>query len=193
MGKRECWWLPAPLAISPVEIPNIRCLRAQYPLFAVSPEAADGRLRRWVYGGVFALPQPLGGAIFSGSDTRSVYGRTHLNRAPRHKPPTLGATCLLVTATQSNGRTAIRPFTIETPEADLEDLRARVVATRFPEKETVEDSSQGPRLATMQALARYWAEDYDWEQVRGETEGPTALHHRDRRPGHPFHSRSLGP
>ena len=62
-----------------------------------------------------------------------------------------------VTATQSNGRTAIRPFTVETPEADLEDLRARVVATRFPEKETVEDSSQGPRLATMQALARYWA------------------------------------
>ena len=69
-----------------------------------------------------------------------------------------------VTATQSNGRTAIRPFTIETPEADLEDLRARVVATRFPEKETVEDSSQGPRLATMQALARYWAEDYDWSK-----------------------------
>src|SRR5688500_16106506 len=69
-----------------------------------------------------------------------------------------------VTAKQSNGRTAIRPFTIETPEADLEDLRARVVATRFPEKETVEDSSQGPRLATMQALARYWAEEYDWRR-----------------------------
>src|SRR5215218_4242447 len=69
-----------------------------------------------------------------------------------------------VTATQSNGRTAIRPFTIETPEADLDDLRARIVATRFPEKETVEDSSQGPRLATMQALARYWAEEYDWRE-----------------------------
>ena len=60
--------------------------------------------------------------------------------------------------------TAIRPFTIDTPEADLADLRARVDATRFPEKETVEDSSQGPRLATMQALARYWAEDYDWQK-----------------------------
>ncbi len=98
-----------------------------------------------------------------------------------------------VTAKQSNGRTAIRPFTIETPEADLDDLRARIVATRLPEKETVEDPSQGPRLATMQALARYWADRVRLAQVRGETEGPTALHHRDRRPGHPFHSRSLGP
>jgi pimeloyl-ACP methyl ester carboxylesterase len=58
--------------------------------------------------------------------------------------------------------TAIRPFTIETPEADLDELRARIAATRWPDKETVEDQSQGPRLATMQALARYWAEEYDW-------------------------------
>jgi pimeloyl-ACP methyl ester carboxylesterase len=69
-----------------------------------------------------------------------------------------------VTATQSNGRTAIRPFTIETPEADLEDLRARIAATRWPEKETVEDQSQGVPLATMQALARYWATEYDWRK-----------------------------
>src|SRR4051794_32351044 len=60
--------------------------------------------------------------------------------------------------------TAVRPFRIETPEADLDDLRARIVATRWPEKETVEDLSQGPRLATMQALARYWAEEYDWRK-----------------------------
>jgi pimeloyl-ACP methyl ester carboxylesterase len=60
--------------------------------------------------------------------------------------------------------TTTRPFTVETPEADLEDLRARVAATRFPERETVEDDSQGPRLATMRALARYWAEEYDWRK-----------------------------
>jgi pimeloyl-ACP methyl ester carboxylesterase len=59
---------------------------------------------------------------------------------------------------------AIRPFTIETPEADLVDLRARVAATRWPEKETVDDLSQGPSLATMQALARYWADEYDWRK-----------------------------
>jgi len=45
---------------------------------------------------------------------------------------------------------AIRPFTIETPEADLEYLRARIAAPRWPEKETVEDGSQGVQLATMQ-------------------------------------------
>jgi len=65
---------------------------------------------------------------------------------------------------KSADATAIRPFTIETPEADLDDLRARIAATRWPEKETVEDLSQGPPLATMQALARYWAEEYDWRK-----------------------------
>ncbi len=61
--------------------------------------------------------------------------------------------------------TAIRPFAIDVPEADLDDLRRRIVATRFPEKETVADQSQGTQLATTQALARYWATDYDWRKV----------------------------
>jgi pimeloyl-ACP methyl ester carboxylesterase len=60
--------------------------------------------------------------------------------------------------------TAIRPFVVDVPQADLDDLRRRIAATRFPEKETVADQSQGPRLATMQALARYWVEDYDWRE-----------------------------
>jgi len=60
------------------------------------------------------------------------------------------------------GDATIRPFTIKTPEADLDDLRARLVATRWPNKEPVEDPSQGVQLATMQALARYWTEEYDW-------------------------------
>src|SRR4051794_18952119 len=60
--------------------------------------------------------------------------------------------------------TAIRQFRIETPEADLEDLRARLAATRFPEKETVDDFSQGVPLATMTALARYWHDEYDWRK-----------------------------
>jgi hypothetical protein len=69
-----------------------------------------------------------------------------------------------VRAEMTADATAIRPFTIETPEADLEDLRSRIAATRWPEKETVDDLSQGPQLATMQALARYWAEEYDWRK-----------------------------
>src|SRR5213592_291445 len=58
----------------------------------------------------------------------------------------------------------IRPFQIDVPEDELIDLRRRIEATRWPEKETVEDQSQGPRLATMQALARYWATEYDWRK-----------------------------
>jgi pimeloyl-ACP methyl ester carboxylesterase len=68
----------------------------------------------------------------------------------------------VVMTEKSADATTIRPFTIETPEADLDDLRARIAATRWPEKEPVDDLSQGPPLATMQALARYWAEEYDW-------------------------------
>jgi pimeloyl-ACP methyl ester carboxylesterase len=60
--------------------------------------------------------------------------------------------------------TAIRQFRIETPEADLDNLRARLAATRFPEQETVDDFSQGVPLATMQALARYWHDEYDWRR-----------------------------
>jgi pimeloyl-ACP methyl ester carboxylesterase len=73
-----------------------------------------------------------------------------------------------VTIEKSADATAIRPFTIETPEADVEDLRARIAATRWPEKETVPDDSQGVPLATMQTLARYWATDYDWRRCEAE-------------------------
>ena len=71
---------------------------------------------------------------------------------------------MVVTTAKSADATAIRPFTIETPEADLDDLRARIAATRWPEKEPVEDRSQGVQLATMQALVRYWATEYDWRK-----------------------------
>jgi pimeloyl-ACP methyl ester carboxylesterase len=69
-----------------------------------------------------------------------------------------------VTTEKSTDATAIRPFTIDTSEKDLDDLRARIEATRWPEEETVDDISQGPQLAMMQALARYWAEEYDWRK-----------------------------
>jgi pimeloyl-ACP methyl ester carboxylesterase len=58
----------------------------------------------------------------------------------------------------------VRPFTIDTREDDLKDLRARIEATRWPEKEPVDDQSQGVQLKTIQALARYWATEYDWRR-----------------------------
>ena len=60
--------------------------------------------------------------------------------------------------------TSVRPFEINIPKEDLADLRRRIEATRFPEKETVADFSQGVQLAMMKALAKYWATDYDWSK-----------------------------
>lgn len=63
-----------------------------------------------------------------------------------------------------NKISAIRELQIKAPEAELDDLRKRIKATRWPEKETVNDPSQGVQLATMQKLARYWADEYDWRK-----------------------------
>ena len=60
--------------------------------------------------------------------------------------------------------TAVRPFHVGFSDAELEDLRRRIKATRWPERETVTDDSQGVRLALMQALAQHWATDYDWRK-----------------------------
>src|SRR3954451_3312676 len=63
------------------------------------------------------------------------------------------------------GATEVRPFTVDIPDADMEDLRARIAATRFPGKETVDDTTQGVQLAAMQALVRYWGSEYDFGRV----------------------------
>ena len=66
---------------------------------------------------------------------------------------------------QTTDKTAIRPFHVDVPEAELIELRRRINATRWPERETVTDATQGVQLATTQKLARYWATDYDWRKV----------------------------
>ncbi len=71
-------------------------------------------------------------------------------------------------ATCQAAEPAIRPFTYHAPQAELDDLRRRIVATRWPEKEPVADASQGVQLATMQKLARYWATDYDWRKCEAK-------------------------
>ena len=68
------------------------------------------------------------------------------------------------TEVSAGGNTDIREFQIDCPELELDDLRRRISATRWPERETVDDDSQGVPLATMQELARYWATDYDWRR-----------------------------
>src|SRR5262245_41096488 len=66
--------------------------------------------------------------------------------------------------TQAADKTAIRPFHVEVPEAELTELRRRINATRWPDRETVTDQSQGVQLATVQQLARYWATEYEWRK-----------------------------
>jgi pimeloyl-ACP methyl ester carboxylesterase len=60
---------------------------------------------------------------------------------------------------------AVRPFRVHFPDAELVELRRRIAATRWPEQETVKDESQGPQLATLRKLARYWETEYDWRKV----------------------------
>jgi pimeloyl-ACP methyl ester carboxylesterase len=77
-----------------------------------------------------------------------------------------GAFSLLSTPLAAATETgAIRPFRVDVAEADLVDLRRRIAATRWPDKETVADQSQGVRLATIQQLRRYWQTGYDWRKM----------------------------
>jgi pimeloyl-ACP methyl ester carboxylesterase len=70
-----------------------------------------------------------------------------------------------VAQAKSSDKTAIRPLRVHVPESQLVDLRRRIKATRWPERETVTDASQGVQLATMQKLAHYWSTGYDWRKV----------------------------
>jgi pimeloyl-ACP methyl ester carboxylesterase len=69
---------------------------------------------------------------------------------------------------QVTDKNAIRPFHVNVPEAELTELRRRINATKWPERETVTDASQGVQLSTMQQLARYWATDYDWRKIEAK-------------------------
>ena len=66
---------------------------------------------------------------------------------------------------QAVTKDTIRPFHVNVPEAELTELRRRIKETRWPERETVGDQSQGVQLATIQALARYWVTEYDWRKI----------------------------
>jgi pimeloyl-ACP methyl ester carboxylesterase len=71
-------------------------------------------------------------------------------------------------STSVEAATEIRPFNVEFPEEAIDDLRRRIAATRWPSKELVADRSQGVQLATAQALARYWIEEYDWRKCEAK-------------------------
>jgi pimeloyl-ACP methyl ester carboxylesterase len=89
---------------------------------------------------------------------------------------------------------AIRPFRVDIPQAALDDLRKRVVATRWPDKETVPDRSQGAQLADLQALVRYWGTDYDWRKLEAKLNAlPQFITNIDGLDIHFIHVRSRQP
>jgi hypothetical protein len=83
-------------------------------------------------------------------------------------PPVVAATGAAVAARASGAALAqdgaIRPFRVNIPQSALDDLRGRLLSTRWPGKETVGDRSQGVQLATLRELVRYWTTEYDWRK-----------------------------
>src|SRR3982074_262929 len=73
-----------------------------------------------------------------------------------------------MTETVTAQESAIRPFRVNFSPADVADLRRRVKATKWPERETVKDASQGVQFNTMQKLANYWGTDYDWSKCEAK-------------------------
>jgi hypothetical protein len=86
---------------------------------------------------------------------------------------TMAVGAMMMQSTIGNTQTApslvsdesIRPFKVHIPQEQLADLKRRILATKWPEKELVKDETQGVQFATMKALAHYWATEYDWRKV----------------------------
>ena len=90
------------------------------------------------------------------------FGMMGSANAPSRRMSPAGATPLTEKPPAGSGDSAIRPFHISFPEEEIVELRRRIVATRWPERELVSDATQGVQLATTQKLAHYWATDHDW-------------------------------
>ena len=118
----------------------------------------------------------------------AILGFTSLSWAQSPSPAASGAA-------PAQDSTAIRPFTVPiVPQAALDDLRRRIAATRWPEKETVADQSQGVQLATMQKLASYWGKDYDWRKCEAKLKAlPNFITTIDGLDIHFIHVRSKNP
>ena len=118
----------------------------------------DGSRRRFLKRSMFGLALALSpNAIteaFADSKSRTVQEEEAMTQSGATQPA----------GEQIADKTAIRPFQFNFPDAELTDLRRRVNATKWPERELVTDASQGVQLATMQKLARYWGTDYDWRK-----------------------------
>jgi len=105
------------------------------------------------------------------SETKAPEGVGNLAPTPVPAPKNIGeitADTIVIGTPPTIGDTSIRPFSFHATDECLADLRARIAATRWPDRETVNDDSQGVQLATMQRLAHYWEADYDWRKIEAK-------------------------
>lgn len=104
----------------------------------------------------------------------SEYASKHTRRSVLTSTAAAGLALLMTSKTNtaeaasSEDSSSIHPFRADIPEEALDDLRCRILATRWADRETVDDQSQGTQLATVQELARYWASDYDWRRFEAK-------------------------
>ena len=156
-----------------------RRLHASANEFPVGPgrRVPDG----WYAGGV------RGGVVAALDDPSAHLAASGPRVASTHRS---GAMTVLTTPSgASSADVEIRPFRVDVPQSQLDDLRRRVEATNWPEAETVTDHSQGVPLAMVQDLARHWLIGLRLAGVRDEAQRIAAVHHRDRRARHPLHPR----
>jgi pimeloyl-ACP methyl ester carboxylesterase len=97
-----------------------------------------------------------------------LIGGTIAMTQTRTEATTIAGTLSAAQPTTDSGPDAIRPFHVHFSDEDLADMKRRITAMRWPERETVTDRSQGVQLATIQKLARYWAKDYDWRKAEAK-------------------------
>jgi pimeloyl-ACP methyl ester carboxylesterase len=115
-------------------------------------------------------------------------------KTPQEEKTVTQATATAPSPGPTADKDAIRPFRVSIPEAALTELRRRINATQWPEKETVDDQSQGVPLATMKELAGYWATDYDWRKAEAKLNAlPQFITNIDGLDIHFIHVRSKHP
>jgi pimeloyl-ACP methyl ester carboxylesterase len=115
------------------------------------------------------LESPLRRGLLAGS-VAALFARLFTFASPTQAQTmtTSEATIATERSKQAAGKNTIRPFRVSFPQAALTDLRRRIKATKWPSRETVADASQGVQLATTQALARHWADAYDWRKCEAK-------------------------
>jgi len=135
----------------------------------------------------------------AGTARSALGGPVALSPAPASRAngsATVAATSVIGAAAtaQPSGEASIRPFKFEAADDDLADLKRRIAAARWPERETVPDATQGVNLATMQKLARYWQTNHDWRKAEANLNGyPQFITNIDALDIHFIHVRSKDP